>query len=117
MYAKSYWDTKTNERPIVKQMRLLSESPGHGVCVGGGRSRKMGKEVLQSPRKISNRLLNLKFEGGSDIIDKEPSGHLKHKLKINVGDNEAEIKNGDEFGHIDCEWMLKVPHERYRNLG
>ena len=44
----------------------------------------------------------------SDIIDRESGGHMKHKLKIKVEDNEEAIRKWVKFGPIDIEWAFRI---------
>ena len=57
-------------------------------------------------------IVNLK--DSSDTIDKEESGHLKHKLKTKVKDNEEDMENGVEFEPIAYGWMFGVFKARYQ---
>ena len=50
----------------------------------------------------------------SDIIDRESSGHTKHKLKIKVGGNEDDIGNMVAFGPIDIEWAFGIFKARHQ---
>ena len=57
-------------------------------------------------------IINLK--GNTDTMDKEASGHLEHKLRSKVKDNEEAIKNGVEFEPIEYEWAFGVFKSRYQ---
>ena len=106
VYVKSDWATKTNERSIAKRMPWLSEFPGYS---------ERGKEAKRWTRTLYNHPVSsaidyfvINLMGSSDIIDRESSGHVQHKLKIKVGDNEEAIRNGAELDPIDIEWTFRI---------
>ena len=57
-------------------------------------------------------IINLK--DSADTIDKEASGHLVHKLKTIVNDNDEDMENGVDFEPIECGWMFGVFNARYQ---
>ena len=65
---------------------------------------EMDKDVVQSPHKLSDRLFYRKYERRRSFNgQREASVHAKHKLKPNVGKNEASLKNGVCYEPIDYE--------------
>ena len=58
-------------------------------------------------------IVNLK--DSPDTIDKEAIGHLDHKLKTKVKDNEESMKNGVAFGPIEYEWAFGVLRPDIKN--
>ena len=111
-YAKSDWATKTNERSVAKQMPLLSEFAGYSAWGDGAKIWTMMLYNRPVSSAIDCFIINLK--DSSDTIDKEASGHLDHKLKTKVEDNEKDMQNGVEFGPIEYEWLFGVFKARYQ---
>ena len=67
------------------------------MACGGNEAKIWVRKLYNCPVRsvIDYFILNLK--GSSDIVDKESSVHLKHKLEIKVGNNEEAINNVAEF--------------------
>ena len=71
-------------------------------------------DVVQSPVILAIGCFIINLEDSGDLTDKEAIGHLRHKLKSKVDENEEALKNGVDFEHIDSEWAFEVFKARYQ---
>ena len=104
--ARIDWAAKTNEMSVDKQMPLLSEFTG---CSERGNDAKRWTRMLYNRHvslSIDCFIINLK--GSGDWLCKEAIGHLEHKSKSKMDENEDSLKKGVNFEHIDSKWMFKV---------
>ena len=128
VYARSEWTLKTNEGSIAKQMHLSGEFSGYSewgkgvnceanafvggnsrVIVSGERGPEGVQNAIRPPRKFSNRLIYRKYERErEEITDKEPSGHLEHRLGIKVAENEEAVKHSVDSEPINAEWAFAI---------
>ena len=93
-------------------MPLFGEFPGYSEWGKGAKrwTRALYNHPIRSV--IDYYIINLKES--SDVMDKESSGHVKHKLRIKVGGNGSAIKNRVEFEPVDIEWMCRIFNARHQ---
>ena len=85
-----------------------------GAIVSGGEEAKRWTRALYNhPVSSAIDYFIIHLAESLDVMDKESSGHLKHKLRIKVGRNEEAIRNRVEFGPVDTEWMFRIFKARH----
>ena len=111
VYVKSDGALKTNERSTAKRIPLLSELPCYSER--GEEARRRAKTLHNHPVSSSIDYFIINLRDSSDVNDKESSGHLEHKLRMKVGENEEDIKNRVVSEPIEIEWAFKTFKARH----
>ena len=73
------------------------------AIVSGGEAKRWANTLYNRPVSSAIDYFIVNLRDSSDVNDKEPSGHLEHKLKMKVEENEGDIKNMVVFEPIDVE--------------
>ena len=111
VYAQSDWALRTNEMSIAKLMPLLSEFSRYSEL--GKEAKRWEKTLHNDPVSSGIEYSIVNLRESSEITDNESGGHLKHKQKIKVGENEEAIKNRVVSEPINIEWMFVIFKARH----
>ena len=89
--AKSDWATKTNERPVDKQMPVLSEFT---VYSEGGEAKRWTRMLYNRPVSLATDCFIINLKASGDLEDKEAIGPLGRKSNSTMDGNEESLKEG-----------------------
>ena len=73
------------------------------IARGGGDAKRWPRMLYNRPKSLAIDFFIINLKDIGVLSDIEASGHLEHKLKSKVNENEESLKKGVDFEHIDSE--------------